>query len=133
MKKVITYGTFDIIHPGHIHLFKKAKSLGDYLIVGLSTDEFAKEKGKTVSLNYAERKTIIQSIRYVDEVIPEHSHDQKEKDVKKYGIDIFVMGGDYKGAHNFMKQHCKVVYVPRLKDLSSSKIKKFVQTLDKIK
>ena len=96
MKKVITYGTFDLLHYGHINLLKRAKELGDYLIVALSTDEFNEIKGKKCYFSYEERKKLIESIRYVDLVIPEKSWEQKISDVKEFKIDIFVIGDDWK-------------------------------------
>jgi glycerol-3-phosphate cytidylyltransferase len=123
MKKVITYGTFDLLHWGHINILKRAKELGDYLIVGLSSDEFNELKHKESYHSYEERKLILEAIRYVDEVIPEETWEQKTTDVKKYGIDIFVMGDDWKGEFDFLKPHCEVVYLPRTKGISTSKIK----------
>lgn len=124
MKKVITYGTFDLLHYGHVRLLKRARELGDYLIVGLSTDEFnAFEKHKEAYNTYAERKFILDAIRYVDEVIPEKSWDQKAADVQKYGIDTFVMGNDWQGKFDFLKPYCKVVYLSRTPGISTTKIK----------
>lgn len=124
MKKVITYGTFDLLHYGHVRLLKRARQLGDYLIVGLSTDEFNElQKHKEAYNPYPERKYILQAIRYVDKVIPEKSWDQKIADVKKYHIDIFVMGDDWAGKFDFLKPYCKVIYLPRTPGISTSKIK----------
>ncbi|MGL5543021.1 MAG: glycerol-3-phosphate cytidylyltransferase [Fusobacteriaceae bacterium] len=123
MKKVITYGTFDLLHWGHINILKRAKELGDYLIVGLSTDEFNELKHKESYHSYEERKLILEAIKYVDEVIPEKTWEQKTTDVKKYGIDIFVMGDDWKEEFDFLKSQCEVVYLPRTKGISTSKIK----------
>lgn len=124
MKKVITYGTFDLLHYGHVRLLKRAKELGDYLIVGLSTDEFNEfKKHKQAYNDYAERKYILEAIRYVDEVIPEEDWDQKVKDVQKYDIDTFVMGDDWKGQFDFLKDYCDVVYLPRTPGISTTKIK----------
>ena len=124
MKKVITYGTYDLLHYGHIALLKRAKALGDYLIVGLSTDEFNwNEKQKKSYFSYEERKAMLEAIRYVDEVIPEEGWDQKVKDVQKYGADIFVMGDDWKGKFDFLKDYCEVVYLPRTPEISTTKIK----------
>lgn len=137
MKNIITYGTFDILHPGHIYLFKKARCLGDYLIVGLSTDEFAKEKGKKTVLNYLERKTLIESIKYVDKVIPEKSESQKLRDVGRYKIDTFVMGDDWKKLPKYrepriaMGKLCKVKFIKRKGDHSSTKIRKIVESYSK--
>lgn len=123
MKRVITYGTFDLLHSGHIHLLCRAKELGDYLIVGLSTDEFANLKGKKSYYNYAERKLIVEAIRYVDFVIPEHAWEQKIDDIHKYQIDVFVMGDDWEGKFDDLRDHCKVIYLPRRKGISTTKIK----------
>lgn len=124
MKKVITYGTFDLLHYGHIRLLKRAKELGDYLIVGLSTDEFNEfQKHKEAYNTYPERKYILEAIRYVDEVIPEKDWDQKIKDVQNYNIDTFVMGDDWRGKFDFLKQYCNVIYLPRTPGISTTKIK----------
>ena len=120
MIRVITYGTFDLLHYGHIRLLKRAKALGDYLIVALSTDKFNKLKGKKAYYNYRERKEFLESIRYVDLVIPESSWGQKIKDIKDYKINIFVMGSDWRG--KFDDLGC--VYMPRTKEISTTKIKK---------
>lgn len=123
MKKVITYGTFDLLHKGHIHLLRRAKELGDYLIVALSTDEFNARKGKKAYYDYEHRKIVVEAVRYVDEVIPEVSWEQKVADVKKYDIDIFVMGDDWRGEFDFLRAHCDVVYLPRTTGISTTKIK----------
>ncbi len=123
MKKVITYGTFDLIHNGHINLLRRAKELGDYLVVAVSTDEFNELKNKKSYHSYENRKVILEAIRYVDEVIPEHNWEQKVDDVKKHHIDIFVMGDDWKGKFDFLKDFCKVVYLPRTVGISTTKIK----------
>ncbi|KKK36474.1 glycerol-3-phosphate cytidylyltransferase [Mesobacillus campisalis] len=123
MKKVLTYGTFDLLHFGHINLLKRAKALGDYLIVGLSTDEFNEGKNKRAYHSFEDRKMILESIRYVDKVIPESNWNQKIEDVCKYQVDIFVMGDDWKGRFDFLKDYCKVVYLPRTIGISTSGIK----------
>ncbi len=123
MKKVITYGTFDLFHIGHLNLLKRAKKLGDYLIVGVSTDEFNKVKGKKSIIPFEHRKAIVESIKYVDLVIPEKSWDQKFEDIKKYDVDILVMGDDWKGKFDHLKKYVEVVYLPRTKGISSSMIK----------
>ncbi len=124
MKRVITYGTFDLLHYGHIRLLKRAKALGDYLIVALSTDEFnALKKHKEAYNSYAERKYILEAIRYVDEVIPEKDWAQKQTDIQKYQINTFVMGDDWTGQFDFLKPYCKVVYLPRTPGISTTKIK----------
>lgn len=123
MKKVITYGTFDLFHYGHLNLLERAKKLGDYLIVGLSTDEFNKEKDKTSTFEYNERKRFLEAIKYVDEIIPEKSWEQKIDDIKKYDIDVFVMGDDWAGKFDFLKDYCEVVYLERTPEISSTMIK----------
>lgn len=128
MKRVITYGTFDLLHYGHINLLKRAKELGDYLIVGLSTDEFNLMKGKNCYFTYEEGKRLVESIRYVDLVIPETSWEQKISDIKEFKIDVFVMGDDWKGKFNFLKEYCEVVYLPRTPEISTTKIKRELGT-----
>ena len=125
MKKVITYGTFDLLHYGHINLLKRAKQMGDYLVVCLSTDEFNKNsKNKECYFSYEIRKQLLESIRYVDLVIPENNWDQKIDDIKEFGINTFVMGEDWKGKFDFLKEYCEVIYLPRTKEISTTKIKK---------
>ncbi|MGM9535025.1 MAG: glycerol-3-phosphate cytidylyltransferase [Intestinibacter sp.] len=124
MKKVITYGTFDLLHYGHINLLERAKNLGDYLIVALSTDEFnLKEKNKKSYFSYDKRKQLLQAIRYVDLVIPEESWEQKITDIDLYDIDTFVIGDDWEGKFDFLKEKCNVVYLPRTPEISTTKIK----------
>ena len=125
MKRVITYGTFDLLHYGHINLLRRAKELGDYLVVVLSTDEFNwNEKQKKCYFSYEDRKKMLEAIRYVDLVVPEENWDQKRSDVQKYNIDTFVMGDDWKGKFGFLKDLCEVVYLPRTPDISTTQIKK---------
>ena len=124
MIKVITYGTFDILHYGHINLLKRAKELGDFLIVCLSTDEFNALKGKKSYYDYETRKMMLEAIKYVDLVIPETCWEQKVEDIKKYNVDIFTMGSDWEGKFDFLKEYCEVVYLPRTEGISSTKIKK---------
>ncbi len=127
MKKVITYGTFDLLHAGHINLLRRAKELGDYLIVVVSTDEFNwNEKQKKCYFTYEERKKLVEAVRYVDLVIPENSWDQKISDVQEYHVDTFVMGDDWKGKFDFLKDYCEVVYLPRTEGISTTKIKKIL-------
>jgi len=123
MKRVITYGTFDLFHYGHLKLLERAKSLGDYLVVAVSTDEFNRKKHKTSIYPYEHRKEIVKAIRFVDLVIPEESWEQKINDIKKYNIDIFVMGSDWEGEFDFLKEYCEVVYLPRTENISSTLIK----------
>ncbi|MBQ8337895.1 MAG: glycerol-3-phosphate cytidylyltransferase [Oscillospiraceae bacterium] len=125
MKKVITYGTFDLLHYGHINLLKRAKSYGDYLIVALSTDEFNwNSKQKKCYFTYEERKKMLEAIRYVDLVIPEECWEQKVTDVKEFKVDTFVMGNDWEGKFDFLKDSCEVVYLPRTPEISTTQIKK---------
>lgn len=124
MKRVITYGTFDLLHYGHINLLRRAKAYGDYLIVALSTDEFNWiEKKKKCYFTYEQRKQLLEAIRYVDLVIPEESWEQKVADVKEYHIDTFVMGDDWEGEFDFLKDYCDVVYLPRTPEISTTQIK----------
>lgn len=124
MKKVLTYGTFDLLHSGHINLLKRAKELGGHLTVGLSTDEFNSIKNKRSYHSYENRKFILESIRFVDEIIPEQSWDQKIKDIIDNGIDIFVMGSDWEGHFDYLQEYCQVLYLPRTIGVSTTKIKK---------
>lgn len=131
MKTVITYGTFDLFHYGHYKLLKRAKELGDYLIVGVSTDEMCKSKGKTTILNVKERMEIVSSLRFVDKVIIEENMEQKVSDVKKYDANIFVLGNDYATIFPEMPEYsalikngCKVIFLPRTQDISTTKLKK---------
>lgn len=126
MKRVLTYGTYDLLHYGHIRLLKRAKELGDYLIVALSTDEFNAIKGKKAYHNYETRKKMLEAIRYVDLVIPENEWDQKIDDVKKYFVDVTVMGDDWAGNEKFevLRDYCDVVYLPRTEGISTTKIKR---------
>ena len=130
MKNILVYGTFDLLHPGHIYLLEEAKKLGDNLIVGVSTDEFNAIKHKSSFLAYDDRKKMVESIKYVDKVIPEEKWDQKIDDVKKYNIDTIVMGDDWKGSDKFeyLKQYCNVVFLPKLPSLSSTKFRGYVTT-----
>ena len=125
MKRVITYGTFDLLHYGHINLLRRAKALGDYLIVALSTDEFNDvEKHKHCYFSYDERKLLLEAIRYVDLVIPEENWDQKRSDVHLYHVDTFVMGDDWVCRFDFLKEEgCEVVYLPRTPEISTTQIK----------
>lgn len=124
MKRVITYGTFDLLHYGHINLLRRAKALGDYLVVALSTDSFNwEQKQKKSYFSYEERKAMLEAIRYVDLVIPEENWNQKKTDIGKYNIDVFVMGDDWEGKFDFLKDQCQVVYLPRTPEISTTKIK----------
>ncbi len=123
-KTVITYGTFDMFHVGHLKLLKRLKSLGDELIVAISSDEFNRGKGKKVMIPYVQRAEIVESIRYVDKVIPENNWEQKIDDVKRHNVAIFAMGDDWCGKFDFLKEHCEVVYLERTKDVSTTQLKK---------
>ena len=123
MKKVITYGTFDLLHTGHINILRRAKELGDYLIVAISTDEFNMLKHKQAYYPFEQRKQILEAVRYVDEVIPENDWGQKIEDVKTHDVDIFVMGHDWEGEFDFLKDYCEVIYLPRTEGVSTTKIK----------
>ena len=123
MRKVITYGTFDLLHYGHINLLRRARELGDYLVVALSTDEFNVLKNKKAYYSYEKRKMLLESIRYVDEVIPESTWEQKRDDVKRLNIDVFVMGDDWAGKFDFLSDLCEVVYFPRTPEISTTQVK----------
>ena len=124
MKRVITYGTFDLLHYGHINLLKRAKALGDYLVVALSTDEFNALKGKKSFFTFEQRKALLESLRYVDLVIPEENWEQKVSDMKEYHIDVFVIGDDWKGKFDYLKDTgVEVVYLPRTPEISTTEIK----------
>ncbi|MEZ9645227.1 glycerol-3-phosphate cytidylyltransferase [Vibrio sp. 10N.261.52.C2] len=130
MKTVITYGTFDLFHVGHIRLLKRLSELGDKLIVGISSDEFNELKGKKSFFSYQERAEIVGACKYVDEVFPEHNWEQKLNDVKAYKADVFAMGDDWAGKFDFLEDLCEVVYLARTEDVSTTKIK---TTLSRIK
>ncbi len=123
MKRIITYGTFDLMHYGHIRLLKRAKALGDYVIVGLSTDEFNQQKDKKAYHNFETRKKMLEAIRYVDLVIPEDSWDQKKNDIEKYQVDVFCIGDDWEGEFDDLNSSCEVHYFSRTKGVSTTKIK----------
>ena len=123
MKKVITYGTYDLLHRGHINLLKRAKAMGDFLVVGLSSDEFNAIKNKKAFYSYEERKLVLEAVRYVDLVIPEHTWEQKPQDIIEHDIDVFVMGDDWSGKFDHLKEHCEVVYLPRTDGVSTTQIK----------
>lgn len=124
MKVVITYGTFDLLHYGHIRFLKKAKSMGDYLIVGLSTDEFnEKGKGKKAYFPYEIRKEVLEAIKYVDKIIPQESFEQKVNDVINNNVSICVSSEEWLGKYDYLKEYCEVVYLPRTENISSTIIK----------
>ena len=123
MRKVITYGSYDLLHIGHINLLRRAKELGDYLIVGVSTDEFNTLKHKKSFLSYEHRKIILESIKYVDEVIPEEKWEQKTLDISGHGVAVFVMGDDWKGKFDHLRNLCEVVYLERTQNISTTLVK----------
>jgi len=126
MKRILTYGTFDTLHFGHIRLLQRARALGDYLVVGLSTDNFNQEKDKKAFHSWEERKFFLEALRFVDLVIPENSWDQKEKDVQLYHIDTFTMGSDWEGKFDFLSDKCEVTYLARTPSVSSTSIRRII-------
>lgn len=129
MKRIITYGTFDLLHWGHVNFLREAKKYGDYLIVSLADEEYnIKHSKKRCYFTYEKRKSVLEAIRFVDMVIPQLYGSEKIKDIKLYNIDICVMGGDWKGKFDFLKEYCDVVYLPRpmpgMEDISTSIIKR---------
>jgi glycerol-3-phosphate cytidylyltransferase len=133
MKTVLTYGTFDLFHIGHLNLLQRAKQMGDRLIVAVSTDEFNATKGKTTLMPFEHRLALVSSVRFVDEVIAESNWDQKIADVQLHKVDIFVMGSDWQGKFDFLKPHCEVVYLPRTDNVSSTELKKAIQVFMQLK
>ncbi|KAA0911373.1 glycerol-3-phosphate cytidylyltransferase [Pusillimonas sp. ANT_WB101] len=128
MRTIITYGTFDLFHIGHLNLLKRARSYGDRLIVGLSTDEFnLTMKNKVTAIPYPDRKEILEGLRCVDLIIPESSWEQKKDDVQHLQVSTFVMGDDWVGKFDFLKEHCEVVYLPRTQDISTTEIKRHIE------
>jgi glycerol-3-phosphate cytidylyltransferase len=128
MKKVITYGTFDLLHHGHVRLLRRARELGDHLTVALSTEEFNSLKGKQCYHSYEHRAEVLAAVRYVDEIIPENSWHQKTDDVCRLEIKVFVMGDDWRGHFDFLQPHCEVVYLPRTPGISTTSIKDELKT-----
>lgn len=133
MKKVITYGTFDLLHHGHILLLQRAKKLGDHLTVALSTDEFNLIKGKSSFFTYEQRLIIVEAIKFVDKVIPETSWNQKIEDVTEHQIDTFVIGNDWEGKFDFLQPYCEVVYLERTEHISSSQIREHYQKIGEVR
>lgn len=123
-KIVITYGTFDMFHIGHLRLLQRLKNMGDVLIVAVSSDEFNTKKGKKTLIPYEQRSEIIANIKCVDKVIPENNWEQKIDDIKRYNIDLFVMGNDWEGKFDFLKKHCSVQYLERTENISTTRLKK---------
>lgn len=133
MKIIITYGTFDLFHVGHVRLLKRLSGMGDKLIVGISTDEFNKMKGKNSFFSFDERSEIVASCKYVDEVFPEHDWHQKGIDIEKYGAALFAIGDDWKGKFDFLSDKCEVLYLERTEDISTTHIKESISNLNKEK
>lgn len=123
VRTVLTYGTFDLLHAGHLNLLRRARVLGDRLVVGISTNEFNESKGKKTIIDFEDRLEIVRSIRYVDEVFPEERWDQKIDDVRRFNVNTFVMGDDWEGKFDFLKEVCEVVYLPRTLGVSSTSLR----------
>lgn len=132
-KTIITYGTFDLLHVGHIRLLKRIKKLGGNLIVGLSTDEFNLVKGKKSIYSFADRKEILESLEYVDKVIPENNWEQKLTDIKNHKVDLFVMGDDWSGKFDYLQEFAEVFYLPRTQGISTTDVKKVVSKISEEK
>lgn len=129
-KIVITYGTFDLFHVGHLNLFKKLKLYGSHLIVGVSTDEFNAVKGKKTIIPFEQRIEIVRSVRYVDDVIAEKSWDQKIDDIKNYSVDLFCIGSDWRGKFDFLTKYCDVKYLERTEGISTSQLKEVLSAIE---
>lgn len=133
MVTVLTYGTFDTLHYGHINLLRRAKALGDYLIVGLSTDEFNTLKGKESHFDYDQRKAYLEAITYVDLILPENTWSQKVQDIEAYDVDVFTMGADWEGRFDDLRAYCGVHYLSRTAEISSTLIKSNISKTDAVK
>ena len=129
MKTIITYGTFDLFHVGHVRLLRRLKEMGDRLIIGCSTDEFNTIKGKKTVMSYSQRVEVLESCKYVDQVFPEINWEQKSDDIQKYHADIFAMGNDWVGHFDDLEKYCEVIYLPRTEDISTTEIKQMVNSL----
>ena len=123
-KTIITYGTFDMFHIGHLKLLQRLKKMADELIVAVSTDEFNRGKGKKVMIPYEQRAEIVANIKCVDKVIPETSWEQKVSDIQRYNVDIFAIGDDWKGKFDYLEEYCEVKYLARTQDISTTQLKK---------
>jgi glycerol-3-phosphate cytidylyltransferase len=130
MSTVLTYGTFDLFHIGHLNLINRLRDLGDRLVIGVSTDEFNSGKGKTSVVSYEDRARIVSSIKGVDLVIPETSWEQKIDDIREHDVDVFAIGDDWRGKFDHLKEMCEVVYLPRTDGISSTEIKQMLRVLD---
>ena len=131
-KTILTYGTFDMFHIGHLKLLERLSALGDKLIVAVSTDEFNEVKGKKTIIPYEQRAAIVEAIQYVDMVIPENDWEQKVKDIKQYNVDIFAMGHDWEGKFDELKEYCDVVYLPRTEGISTTDLKQQLSKISQI-
>jgi len=131
-KTILTYGTFDMFHIGHLKLLERLSQLGDRLIVAVSSDEFNELKGKKTIIPYEQRAKIVEAIKYVDMVIPEHHWEQKVKDIKKYNVDIFAMGHDWEGKFDELKEYCEVIYLPRTEGISTTALKEQLKQISQI-
>lgn len=129
-KTVITYGTFDLFHIGHLNLLERLRAMGDQLIVGVSTDEFNASKGKKSFYPYHERAKIIEALACVDSVIPEGDWEQKAKDIKQHSVDVFGIGDDWRGEFDHLSEFCEVVYLSRTPSISTTEVKKNLSALD---
>jgi len=131
-KTILTYGTYDMFHIGHLKLLKRLKSLGDKLIVAVSTDEFNEIKGKKTIIPYEQRAEIVEAIKYVDMVIPENNWEQKVTDIQKYNVDVFSMGHDWEGKFDELKEYCEVLYLPRTEGISTTVLKEQLKQISEI-
>lgn len=130
-RTVITYGTFDLFHIGHLRLLTRLRALGDKLIVGVSTDEFNASKGKKSIIRFEDRIEIVRNLKCVDLAVPEAAWDQKALDIKKYDVDVFGMGNDWEGKFDELREFCEVVYLPRTQDISSTQIRETLAVVDR--
>lgn len=128
---ILTYGTFDLFHVGHLRILERLRGMGDKLMVGVSTDEFNKIKGKSTIIRYADRAAIVGALKCVDGVFPENDWDQKIDDVKRLGVAVFGMGDDWAGKFDFLENYCQVVYLPRTEGVSSTDLKRVLNVLSK--
>lgn len=131
IRTVLTYGTFDLFHIGHLNLLRRLRDLGDRLVVGVSTDEFNALKGKKTIIGFKDRIEIVRNLKCVDLAIPEENWEQKVHDIRKHSVDVFGMGNDWEGKFDELKAHCEVVYLPRTEGISSAQLKKMLQVLDR--
>lgn len=131
MKRIITYGTFDLFHIGHLNLLRRLSELGE-VVVGVSTDEFNLGKDKKCIIPFEQRIDIVRGVRYVSQAIAEESWEQKVDDIKKYNIDVFAIGDDWRGKFDFLKEHCEVLYLPRTESISTTALKKSLKTFSMI-